>query len=84
MKRYVMSAVRGIIITSRATGISLKFLKGRLSGIAGVSQGKLHAIVSAAMLTYFFYGRRYATNERGARHCQSAEQATCQRSLCNV
>ena len=83
MKRYVVSAVRGIIITSRATGIFLKFLKGRLSGIAGVSQGKLHAIVISGH-AYLFLLRPYATNQCRARRSQSAEQATCQRSVCNV
>lgn len=53
MKHRVMNAVKGVIIRSRASVILLKLLKGRLSGIADVSQGELNAILSMAIVTYF-------------------------------
>lgn len=53
MKHCAMNAVKGVIITSRACVILLKLLKGRLSGIADVSQGELNAGLSMAAVTYF-------------------------------
>lgn len=54
MKHCVMNAVKGIIITSRACVILLKLLKGRLSGIADVSQGELSRPINGH--SYLFYG----------------------------